>query len=109
VVILLSSWGLLKDSVILALDGVPRGVNLEKIKEEILQCKDVQTVHHIHVWAISTTENALTAHIVVPKEFHLSDFESLKDQIKERLSKSGIQHSTLEVETGNVLCPDEDF
>jgi len=56
VVILYSTWGLLKDSLRLSMDGVPAGIDLNKISEEALKIKGVHAVHHIHVWAMSTTE-----------------------------------------------------
>jgi len=104
VVILISTWGLLRDSTILALDGVPRGIDLEKVKEDILQFRDVKNVHHIHVWAMSTTENALTAHITVADDFTLSSFEPLKAEIHQVLFNLKIQHSTLEIELESESC-----
>ncbi|MFC2102024.1 cation diffusion facilitator family transporter [Bacteroidota bacterium] len=108
-VILISTWGLLRDSTILALDGVPRGINLEKVKIAILSAKEIKDVHHIHVWAMSTTENALTAHIVVANDFPLSSFEPLKTEIQQALLNSGIQHSTLEIELAGEPCATTDI
>ena len=104
VVILISTWGLLRDSTILALDGVPRSIDLEKVKDQILQFKDVKNVHHIHVWAMSTTENALTAHITVADDYKLSSFEPLKSEIHDALFNLKIQHSTLEIEIESDSC-----
>lgn len=104
IVILVSSWGLLLDSTILALDGVPRGINLEKVKDAMLRSTEIRDVHHIHVWAMSTTENALTAHIVVANDFPLSSFEPLKAKIQHALLDQGIQHSTLEIELAGEPC-----
>lgn len=104
IVIFFSTWGLLRDSTILALDGVPRGIDLEKVKEAILCSAEIRSVHHIHVWAMSTTENALTAHIVVADDFPLSAFEPLKAEIQKALQLRGIQHSTLEIELAGANC-----
>lgn len=104
IVIFVSTWGLLRDSTILALDGVPRGIDLEKVKEAILSSAEIRNVHHIHVWAMSTTENALTAHIVVADDFPLSAFEPLKAEIQKALQFHGIQHSTLEIELAGANC-----
>jgi len=104
IVIFFSTWGLLRDSTILALDGVPRGIDLEKVKEAILCSAEIRSVHHIHVWAMSTTENALTAHIVVADDFPLSAFEPLKAEIQKTLQLRGIQHSTLEIELAGANC-----
>ena len=67
IIILFSTWQLLRDSLRLSLDGVPAGIEIGKIRESICRMKDVIDFHHIHVWAISTSENALTAHLVVDK------------------------------------------
>ena len=65
VVILFSTWGLLKESVRLAMDGVPAGIHVETIREHLLEDPNVEAVHHLHIWPISTTENALTTHVVL--------------------------------------------
>lgn len=66
VVILLGTWGLLHDSVNLALDGVPEGVDLAAVKAYLAALPGVTAVHDLHVWGMSTTETALTAHLVMP-------------------------------------------
>ncbi|NQV01831.1 MAG: cation transporter [Bacteroidia bacterium] len=104
IVILVSTWGLLRDSTILALDGVPRGIDLKKVKDAISRSSEIRDVHHIHVWAMSTTENALTAHIVVANDFPLSSFEPLKAEIQKALLNQSIQHSTLEIELAGEPC-----
>lgn len=95
VVIIFSSWGLLRDSLVLTLDGVPRNIDTRKVKEAMLAQKGVISVHHLHIWALSTTENALTAHIVVDDMKHERE---IKDAIKDAMFHCGIQHSTLELE-----------
>src|SRR6202021_1166015 len=62
VVILFSTWQLLKDSLRLSLDGVPENIHIDDLKKVAVNIAGVKDLHHIHVWAISTTENALTAH-----------------------------------------------
>ena len=104
VVIIVSTWGLLRDSTVLALDGVPRGIDPKKVKEEILKFHEVKNVHHIHIWAMSTTENALTAHLTVADDFNLSSFEPLKAEIHQVLCNLKIQHSTLEIELESESC-----
>lgn len=94
-VIVYSTWGLLRDSLRLSLDGVPAGTDLKKI-EVIIQAVDgVQGVHHIHVWAISTTETALTAHVLIAEA---ACMETVKQTIKQALRDVGVQHATLEFE-----------
>lgn len=96
VVILVSTWGLMRDSVRLILDGVPSGIDTRKTAEGITALDSrIVEVHHIHIWALSTTENALTAHIVVNSADNL---EELKHEIKHYLCHHQIAHSTLEFE-----------
>ena len=95
-VIFVSTWGLLRDSVRLSLAGVPPGVDVAAIAEVIRSADPrIREVHHIHIWALSTTENALTAHIVVDSP---SGPKVLMHTIKEKLAEHGIGHSTLELE-----------
>ncbi|MBP5539234.1 MAG: cation transporter [Bacteroidales bacterium] len=96
VVILAGTWDLLKQSIRLSIDAIPEGVHMDSILEQIQALEGIKEVHHIHVWPISTTETALTAHLVVE---NLSDAESIVHAAKEILSREGIAHSTLEVET----------
>jgi cobalt-zinc-cadmium efflux system protein len=108
IIILFSTWRLLKDSLRLSLDGVPEGIEIPKIKAVISEMKDVKDFHHIHIWAISTTENALTAHLVVARNSDMAAVETLKHRIKHELLHQNIQHATLEVETENAPCDEPD-
>ena len=101
VVIIFSTWRLLSDSLRLSLDGLPEGISLEQVTQTLTVHPLVKDVHHIHVWAISTTDNALTAHIVIE---NLDEMEDIKDTLKQRLAALGIAHSTLEMETPASHC-----
>lgn len=105
IVIIVSTWGLLRDSLRLSLDGVPSGTDIGKVEEVIHTVEGVKRVHHLHIWAISTTETALTAHISID---NIDDMERIKQEIKQELQKVGVQHATLEFETvettGDRLC-----
>lgn len=101
IVILISTWQLLHDSVRLSLDGVPMGIDVEKVREVIARNPLVKNVHHLHIWAISTTENALTAHVVVDST---DDMEELKCKLKHDLRNINIQHATLELELAGSHC-----
>lgn len=103
VIIVASVWSLTRDSLRLSLDGVPAGVDPERVAREMEQVEGVRAVHHIHIWAISTTENALTAHVVLER---LSEMECVKRTLKERLRGLGIAHATLEAETEAEQCCD---
>ncbi|MCC8425686.1 cation diffusion facilitator family transporter [Mucilaginibacter sp. UR6-11] len=107
IVILRGTWSLLKDSLRLAMDGVPKEMNLAKIKAELKKAEGVVDVHHMHVWALSTTENALTAHLVIaPADLHL--FDSIKADLRHRLLHLDINHSTFEPEFSNEKCDEPD-
>ncbi|MGF7082478.1 cation diffusion facilitator family transporter [Mucilaginibacter sp. UYCu711] len=107
VVILRGTWGLLKESLRLEMDGVPKDMDLTKIKTELLKAKGVVDIHHMHVWALSTTENALTAHLVIaPADLHL--FDNIKQDLRHRLQHLDINHSTFEPEFANEKCDEPD-
>ncbi len=99
VVILISTWSLLKDSVRLALDGVPADIDVDEIKNLAEQTGGVVRIHHLHVWAMSTTQNALTAHVVVQNDLTLQAVQQIKETLKHTFLDHNIQHSTIEVET----------
>ena len=103
VVILRGTWSLLKDSLRLEMDGVPTKIDLEDIKTELLKGKGVVDVHHMHVWALSTTENALTAHLVVAPE-HMPNFNVIKKDLRHRLEHMDINHATFEPELTEEDC-----
>ncbi len=104
IVILFSTWQLLRDSLRLSLDGVPQGIEIKKIRDTIARVPGVKDFHHIHVWAISTTENALTAHLCVDRDASMEFIEKLKHTIKHELLHQNIQHATLEIEMENSPC-----
>ena len=101
VVILISTWNLLHDSLRLTLDGVPASIDSQKVVEAIRALPGVDDVHHIHIWAISTTENALTAHIVLKQP---EGMQEVKHLIRHRLEDFGIGHATLEFEVPGEHC-----
>jgi len=105
VIIVISTWSLLHDSLRLSLDGVPVGIDSEKIGRVILEQPGVESYHHLHIWALSTTETALTAHIVIG---NLRRMEEVKREVKHELEHAGITHATLEFEYKGACCEGED-
>ena len=105
IIIVMSTWKLLKDSLTLSLDAVPTDINLEKIKSAALKLPGIKDIHHIHVWALSTSDNAMTAHIVVDDSSSHEDISRIKENLKHELQHLGVQHATIETET--VACEDE--
>ena len=104
IVILISTWELLRDSMRLALDGVPEGIEVDEVAQMMRDTEHVTDVHHLHIWAMSTTENAMTAHVVVDDEH---EAEHVRKAIKEALQMKGITHATIEIESGNDCCDKE--
>lgn len=104
VVILFSTWGLLKESVRLAMDGVPEGIQVDVIREHLQEDPNVKAIHHLHIWPISTTENALTAHVVLND---LQQLDATGVRLHEELAEHGISHATLEFESPAAHCPDK--
>ncbi len=95
-VILVSTWGLLRDSVHLSLDGVPSGVNSSAVLSFLAGQRGVTDVHDLHIWALSTTSVALTAHLVVPdRDAEDALLGSLTPFLKKRFR---IDHATLQIE-----------
>ncbi|MDR1348738.1 MAG: cation diffusion facilitator family transporter [Prevotellaceae bacterium] len=103
-VIVFSTWNLLRESLNLSIDGVPSGINYESIKQIIMSNADVKEIHHLHIWALSTTQNALTTHIVLSD---IDRMETVKTDIRQLLRKAGIDHATLEFELDGIECENE--
>ena len=101
VVILISTWHLLSSSVRLSLDGVPENIDMNKVTETLSRPEEVVEVHHIHVWPISTTETALTAHLVVKD---MEKAEPVCSAVRQGLQALGISHATLECEHEGNEC-----
>lgn len=111
IVILKSTWGLLKDSMRLAMNAVPVGISHAQILQFLLSKNGVTKVHDLHIWGMSTTENALTAHLIMPDGHPGDRFLSVVST--ELRSQFKIHHATLQIEFGNdptyscLLEPDE--
>lgn len=103
VVILWGTWGLLKESTVLVLGGVPEQINLEKVLHYLKNQNGVDEVHDLHVWAMSTTEVALTAHMVM-KRGHPGD-EYLANLSHQLIHEFNIHHSTFQIEVGDAGEP----
>jgi cobalt-zinc-cadmium efflux system protein len=91
-----SGWDLLREALWVAMDAVPRGIDLQEVEQALLELEGVEQVHHLHVWAMSTSQNALTAHLRRRRGV-LPDMDLLH-AAKARLAELGIAHSTLQIE-----------
>ncbi|MFZ2407159.1 MAG: cation diffusion facilitator family transporter [Methylobacter sp.] len=100
VVIVIGTWGLLRDSLRLALSAVPEQINAPAIDMYLRQLDGVTDIHDLHIWGLSTTETALTAHLVMPCGCPGDAFmDDITQTLKERYS---IHHSTLQIEQGTT-------
>ena len=95
-IILIGTWGLLKESMNLALQAVPAGINTQAVSDYLTRLSGITAVHDLHIWAISTTETALTAHLVKPDP--AKDDEVISIARKGLLENFGIHHVTLQFE-----------
>jgi cobalt-zinc-cadmium efflux system protein len=100
-VVLASGWALARDSVNLALDAVPRGVELVEVRDFLRGLDGVSEVHDLHIWAMSTNETALTAHLVRPGGH---DDAFLHQVCAELAHRFKIHHATLQVEISSEAC-----
>ena len=101
-VIIWGTWGLLRDSVNLALHAVPEGIDLAQVKQYLASLPHVTAVHDLHVWPMSTTETALTAHLV--RSVDRCDSSVLEKCCKGLHDKFEIQHATIQFETEDHSC-----
>lgn len=100
VVILWGSIGLLKESAWMSLAGVPSGIDVDVVEAELAELDGVETVHDLHVWPLSTTETALTAHLVAPD---VASTDALLKEARRMLhDRFGIEHCTLQIERNHL-------
>lgn len=102
-VIVLGTWSLLRDSAELALDVAPRGIDVDEVRDWLRGRPGVHEVHDLHIWALSTTETALTAHLIRPLNADCDVF--LHETCEALIQRFNIGHATLQVETDStVVC-----
>lgn len=100
-VVLYSTWGLLTESLKLSLDAVPTDINTEEVKAKIEKTEGIRKVFHMHIWAMGTTKNAMTAHLLLDKGLTEKQVADLKHALKHELEHLNIQHVTLETEVSD--------
>ena len=104
-VIIWGTWGLLRDATNLALDAVPTGIETSVVRRYLESLPSVVAVHDLHIWALSTTQTALTVHLVKP-DAEIDD-GLLARTCEELRAKFGIAHSTIQLERGDAAYPCE--
>ncbi len=102
-IIFWGTWGLLKDSVNLALDAVPDNINKKDVEEYLLSLPEIESIHDLHIWAMSTTETALTVHVVIDAPIDRNQFlDTISDQLDHKFN---IIHTTIQIENvGDAEC-----
>ncbi len=101
-VIVVSSWGLTRDAFNLAMDAVPSHIDSVEVRKSLVALPGVEGVHDLHIWAMSTTEVALTAHLVAPGVHADQLIAAACDEMAEHFA---IRHVTLQIESGERVCP----
>jgi cobalt-zinc-cadmium efflux system protein len=99
-VIVASTWGLLRDSTQLALSAVPKNIDFAAVETYLRSLKGVTDIHDLHIWGMSTTDTALTAHLVLPNGYPGDVF--MDDIMLTLKEKYAIGHCTLQVEQGTT-------
>lgn len=100
-VILVSTWRMLRESLNLSIDGVPENIDVDRLKTEIERLPHIKSIHHIHVWALSTTTNAMTIHVVIDSR---DNEDEVISSIIKLAEKNGINHPTIQCETTPCGC-----
>lgn len=101
--IVVGTWGLLRDSTALALQAVPQGLPADKVRAYLQALSGVTAIHDLHIWGMSTTETALTVHLVMPDGYPGDRFTcQVTDELQRRFS---IGHATIQIETGDASAP----
>ena len=100
-IIAVTSWSLLKESVRLNWDAVPAGIEPDEVKAAIEAVPYVRQVHHMHIWALTTTEVAMTVHVIIDSALNL---DKAIAAIRKTAREEGIDHATIEAETSWDDC-----
>ncbi len=99
VLVLWSTWGLLRDTVQVLLEGTPTGLEPDRLIDAILTGTDVSEVHHLHVWSLASDTPALSAHLVVDGELTMHEAQERSEDVRRVLAdRFGVAHATLELE-----------
>jgi len=102
-VIAWGTWGLFREALNLAMDAVPSGIDVAEVEGYLRGLPDVTDVHDLHVWGMSTTENAMTVHLVCPSNSICDrDLEAIAQELHQRFH---IEHCTVQVERGDGAMP----
>ncbi|AYU55776.1 CDF family zinc efflux transporter CzrB [Staphylococcus debuckii] len=99
VLLLRSSYGLIKESLTILMEGTPKDINIDEVINTVLEEKEIQNVHDCHVWTISNDLNAFSCHAVVQDTMTIEECEQLLHRIEDRLNALNIHHMTIQLES----------
>lgn len=94
-VILYGAWGLLRDSVKIVIDAVPKNIDIDEVEAFLRNIEGIEEIHDLHIWALSTSETALSSHLVVPNGHEDQFLYDIREQLKDKFE---ITHTTLQIE-----------
>lgn len=103
-VIVWGTWKLFSDSINLALDAVPKHIDYEKVKNFLQNRKGVKSIHDLHIWALSTSQVALSVHLFMPNGTNDNFIYELQEELEH---KFGIKHITIQIENSEIDCETE--
>jgi cobalt-zinc-cadmium efflux system protein len=98
----------LKESIRLSLDAVPSDISIADIRQHILEIKGIIDIHDLHIWPMSTTETALTVHVVLTGNPDIKESTSIKNKITDLLKHHDIYHTTIDFEHQDNPCEQQD-
>jgi cobalt-zinc-cadmium efflux system protein len=101
-IIVWSTWGLLQEAMRLAMQGVPASIDPDAVRAHLAQLSEVANVHDLHIWPLSTTETALTCHLVIKDGQRGGAF--LERTARDLHDRFGIEHATLQLEEADCVC-----
>ncbi|WP_298971353.1 cation diffusion facilitator family transporter [uncultured Psychrobacter sp.] len=99
VLILVSGYRVVRDSVHILMEGTPKDISLDAVKERLLDHKQVEQIHDLHIWSITSGLNALSCHVVVDGEMSITEASVLISELEQRLQDLDISHATIQVES----------
>lgn len=102
-IVALSMRGFLVESTRLSIDTVPESINMPELEQALESVDGVTSIHHLHVWPLSTTENALTVHVVISD---VGQLDRIVAEAKRKAKEHGVNHATIEAETKVSPCHD---
>ncbi|SFD45506.1 cobalt-zinc-cadmium efflux system protein [Lentibacillus persicus] len=103
ILVLISGWRVTKDAVHVLMEGTPKNVELDDIVQTIEELPEIISIHDLHVWSITSGENALSCHAVVDGKLSVHDSQKLLHMVEERLEYKGIGHVTVQMESEEHL------